>query len=117
MLLFGVFLSIDVISQQKNNAESLAKLEVQLYNAYDTTIKRETETMISLIDSYDSIYEKQNMPIVERQTAIKEIIRNIRYDAEGYFWIDTFDGTNVLLPPNPVSEGKSRIDFKDVNEF
>ena len=117
LLLFGVFLSIDVISQQKNNAESLAKLEVQLYNAYDTTIKRETETMISLIDSYDSIYEKQNMPIVERQTAIKEIIRNIRYDAEGYFWIDTFDGTNVLLPPSPASEGKSRIDFKDVNEF
>jgi len=117
LLLFGVFLSIDVISQQKNNAESLAKLEVQLYNAYDTTIKRETETMISLIDSYDSIYEKQNMPIIERQNAIKEIIRNIRYGAEGYFWIDTFDGTNVLLPPSPASEGKNRIDFKDVNEF
>lgn len=71
LLLFGVFLSIDVISQQKNNAESLAKLEVQLYNAYDTTIKRETETMISLIDSYDSIYEKQNMPIVERQMMVQ----------------------------------------------
>ena len=117
LLLFGVFLSIDVISQQKNNAESLAKLEVQLYNAYDMTIKREIETMISLIDSYDSIYEKQNKPIVERQNAIKEIIRNIRYGAKGYFWIDTFDGINVLLPPSPASEGKSRIDFKDVNEF
>lgn len=117
LLLFGVFLSIDVISQQKNNAESLAKLEVQLYNAYGMTIKREIETMISLIDSYDSIYEKQNKPIVERQNAIKEIIRNIRYGAEGYFWIDTFDGINVLLPPSPASEGKSRIDFKDVNEF
>ncbi|MBB5226906.1 cache domain-containing protein [Treponema ruminis] len=49
----------------------------------------------------------------ERKSCIKELVRGIRYGSDGYFWIDTFDGDNVLLPPKPETEGTNRLDWTD----
>ena len=41
-------------------------------------------------------------------------MRQLRYQKAGYFWIDTVDGTNIVLLGKP-SEGKNRIDLQDKN--
>jgi methyl-accepting chemotaxis protein len=42
------------------------------------------------------------------------ILRELRYGTEGYFWADKSDGTNVVLLGGD-SEGTNRMNLKDVN--
>ncbi|MEL3912224.1 methyl-accepting chemotaxis protein [Treponema pedis] len=112
---FIIFLSAGQINTVKRNKDTLKRLSDLLYESYDKKIKLQVENIVSLIDSYNAIYEKENMPLNERKNRIKEIIRNMRYEKDGYFWIDTPDGISVLLPVEPDMEGKSRLDLKDTN--
>ena len=43
-------------------------------------------------------------------------IRDLRYGNNGYFWVDTYDGTNVVLLGNDT-EGTNRMDAVDTNGF
>ncbi|WP_024751768.1 methyl-accepting chemotaxis protein [Treponema phagedenis] len=88
-----------------------------MHHAYDEKIRNQVENIISLIDSYDTLYKKEGLTTEECQKKIKEVIRNIRYGDEGYFWIDTFDGKNILLPPKPEVEGSNRLGWKDVHNI
>lgn len=103
---------VNTLSAQKHN---LSTLQAMLNSDYDTAIKEQVENALSMIASCDSMLEKQGLGIDERKSMIKEIIRNIRFGTDGYFWIDTTEGVNVLLPINPSVEGKMRMDAKDVN--
>ena len=103
---------VNTLSAQKHN---LSTLQAMLNSDYDTAIKEQVENTLSMIASCDSMLEKQGLGIDERKSMIKEIIRNIRFGTDGYFWIDTTEGVNVLLPINPSVEGKMRMDAKDVN--
>ena len=103
---------VNTLSAQKHN---LSTLQTMLNSDYDTAIKEQVENTLSMIASCDSMLEKQGLGIDERKNMIKEIIRNIRFGTDGYFWIDTTEGVNVLLPINPSVEGKMRMDAKDVN--
>ena len=98
---------------------STSKAEVEKYR--DTLIaevehelKIETETAIGVIDS---IYKRQQAGELTEEQAKKEaadVIRDLRYDnGDGYFWIDTYEGVNVVLLGRENTEGKSRIDAID----
>lgn len=47
------------------------------------------------------------------QAAAREALRKVRFREKEYFFIYTFDGKNVLLPPRPEWEGTPRIDEVD----
>ncbi len=76
-------------------------------------LKIETETAISLIKM---VYDRQQKGELTEEQARKEAadcIRNLRYDdGKGYFWVDTYEGVNVVLLGRDT-EGKSRIDLTD----
>ncbi|KLU67102.1 methyl-accepting chemotaxis protein 4 [Desulfosporosinus acididurans] len=42
-----------------------------------------------------------------------DLVRNLRYDQENYFWIDTTEGVNVVLLGRTANEGKSRLNAQD----
>ncbi len=46
----------------------------------------------------------------------RDQIRDLRYGNNGYFWVDTYDGTNVVLFGNDT-EGTNRMDAVDTNGF
>ena len=46
----------------------------------------------------------------------RDQIRDLRYGNNGYFWVDTYDGTNVVLLGNDT-EGTNRMDAVDANGF
>ena len=99
-----------IVSLQKYTLEKQQKL---MLSAYDEKIQWQVQNAITVIKTYDEIYQKEGLPLEERQARVKEIMRGVRYGSDGYFWIDTFDGINVLLPPKPATEGTNRLDWTD----
>ena len=77
-------------------------------------LKDQTQTAISAING---IYEREKAGIISPAQARLDaaaIVRDLRYsDGDGYFWIDTYEGVNVVLLGRPDTEGKSRIDATD----
>lgn len=115
MLIGFLFIAAYNLDQQKQAYElSLSTLEHSLNEDYDAQIKAEVESVISLVSS---IYKKQQSGFYTEEQAKKtaaDIIRDLRYGESGYFWVDTYDGDNVVLLGNDT-EGTNRWDAQDVN--
>lgn len=93
---------------------SVQMMEQTLNDDYDEQIQGETENVITLLEG---IYAKQQAGEYTEEEAKKlaaDLIRELRYGESGYFWIDTYEGTNVVLLGNET-EGTNRMDLKDVN--
>lgn len=109
-LTYTVITLVNMARQQKNSVDSQQHLMLQ---GYDEKIKWQVDNVCSLLKTYDELYKAQGFSLEERKDAVKEIVRGLRYGTEGYFWIDTFDGVNILLPPKPAVEGTNRLDWTD----
>ena len=77
-------------------------------------LKIQTETAISMIGI---IHKRQQAGLLTEEQAKTEaaaLVRDLRYDdGAGYFWIDTYEGVNVVLLGRKETEGKSRIGLTD----
>ena len=93
----------------------LENYRTQLLQDVDTSLKNETQIVVSLLEK---VYQQQQAGLLSESEAKKiaaDLVRDLRYDdGKGYFWIDTADGVNVVLLGRDV-EGKSRIDLVDPN--
>lgn len=107
------FIVFRIGSVTKEQKSALKTLKSRMMQDYDEKIRWQVENAINLLTTYDNIYEKQKVPLEERMKTVKEIIRGIHYGVDGYFWIDTFDVINVLLPPSPEKEGSDRSKLQD----
>ncbi len=92
---------------------SLARQKRDLQGDYDTLIKSQVQTAVSLLATLDVRAAKGEIPLEEAKKEGADLIRQLRYQKDGYFWIDTVDGTNVVLLGKPI-EGKTRINLQDV---
>lgn len=85
-----------------------------MFANYDKNIRNQVENVISLVDTYEKEYQSQGLTLPERQNKVKELIRGLRYNSSGYFWIDNFEGVNILHPIlGDKEEGKNRKDLQD----
>ena len=79
-------------------------------------IKNETEAAVSIVET---VYKKQQAGQLTEEQAKAEaaaLIRGLRYDnGAGYFWVDTYEGVNVVLLGRTEVEGKSRMSATDPN--
>ena len=93
----------------------IATFRETLVNDVERELKIETETAISVIET---VYKRQQAGQLTEDQAKAEaaaLVRAMRYDnGDGYFWIDTYDGVNVVLLGRDT-EGKSRINLTDPN--
>ena len=92
---------------------SMTQYRNTLYEQFDRTVKLEVETAYSLIQDIYNSQQKGELTSEEAKKKAADLVRNLRYDKENYFWIDTTDGINVVLLGREASEGKSRFDAKD----
>ena len=44
-----------------------------------------------------------------------DLLRELKYGSEGYFWADTTEGVNVVLYGRKDVEGRNRLEDKDAN--
>ena len=99
------------LSQADNQ---IAQLRESLVMDIENQLRQETETAIS---SINQIYKQQQAGLLteeQAKAAAADLVRNLRYDnGAGYFWIDTYEGVNVVLLGRQDTEGKSRINATD----
>ena len=101
-------------SMLDNSEEQVQTYKEALVSDVERELKIETETAISIIDT---VYKRQQAGQLTQEQAMTEaaaLVRNLRYDnGAGYFWIDTYEGVNVVLLGRVETEGKSRINLTD----
>ena len=97
-----------------NNALDI--IENDMRSSYDEQIKAQVENVISLCQSIYNRYEKGEYTLDEAEKLAADQIRDLRYGNNGYFWVDTYDGTNVVLLGNDT-EGTNRMDAVDTKGF
>ena len=97
-----------------NNALDI--IENDMRSSYDEQIKAQVDNVISLCQSIYNRYEKGEYTLDEAEKLAADQIRDLRYGNNGYFWVDTYDGTNVVLLGNDT-EGTNRMDAVDANGF
>ncbi|MHC1722373.1 MAG: methyl-accepting chemotaxis protein [Aminipila sp.] len=107
-------MSIHEMNAQKAN--SLKQLETSIRQNFDTNIKQQVENACSLLQT---IADKEKSGEYTKEQAERvgaDLLRNLKYGTDGYFWADTYDGTNVVLLGKDI-EGKNRLDTEDSNGF
>lgn len=117
MLLSILFIALFNMNQSdKTYQNSIKSMKDTLYDDYDTQIKNQVNCVISLIQN---IYDKQEKGIYtehEAKQLASDLVRELRYGDGGYFWIDTYEGDNIVLLGSET-EGTNRMDTEDVNGY
>ncbi|MGN8774497.1 methyl-accepting chemotaxis protein [Candidatus Weimeria sp. HCP3S3_B5] len=102
-----------VYSSISNNKEQVDAYRTQLTEGFKRELKNETQIAVSIIEQYHKLQESGVMSEEEAKKAAADAIRELRYDdGNGYFWIDTVEGVNVVLLGRDT-EGQSRWDAED----
>ncbi len=106
----GIFIR-DMVNESK---EQVAEVRETLMADVELQLRTQTQTAVSLIQK---IYDRQKSGALTEAQAKQEaanLVRDLRYEGDaGYFWIDTYDGVNVVLLGRTETEGKSRINLTD----
>src|SRR5690554_70992 len=71
------------------NEYSTTTIHDTLLQDYDNLIESEIDTAYSILEFYYAQYKNNLMTNTEAQKAAADLIRELRYGAEGYYWIDT----------------------------
>ncbi len=107
-----VFGGISGMNRIANHA--LESQEKQILSDYDNAIKEQVDNAITMLSVYNSMYENGECTLEEAKKQGADMLRELRYGDNGYFWADTYDGTNVVLLGNDT-EGTNRYNAVDVN--
>ncbi|WP_099191355.1 methyl-accepting chemotaxis protein [Tepidibacter mesophilus] len=102
----------NIYSMKKANDNMMKLVETSAREDYDTMIKQQVDSVIFMLGSIYSKYETGEITLEEAKKQGADLVRDIRYGEEGYFWIDTYDGENVVLLGKDV-EGTNRMNLQD----
>nr|WP_286190089.1 cache domain-containing protein [Labrenzia sp. R4_2] len=76
--------------------------------------RQEIRNYVSLaLTSIEQIYENEPDGRQAAQAEVKEILKNLTFDYDGYFFVYTLDGTNVVHPKLPQLVGNNWWDLQD----
>ena len=109
---------VGVVAIFMQNMNAQKESEIKLYREtlradVEREIKMETEVARSLIQKLHDRQKKGELSEAQAKKMAADLVRDLRYDnGAGYFWIDTYEGVNVVLLGRDA-EGKSRINAKD----
>lgn len=101
-------------NEYRDNQNDYHLVEQTIRNNYDTSIKNQIENVITLLDGVYKKYESGEITLEEARELGADLVRNLRYDGDGYFWVDTTEGLNVVLLGSST-EGTNRYNFRDAN--
>ncbi|WP_294375968.1 methyl-accepting chemotaxis protein [uncultured Clostridium sp.] len=115
-VIVAVFIAgVCIVNLNNNNKTMISEYEELSRGDYDKEIKYQVENVISLLNG---IYDKQvNGELTEEQAKdeAKYLIKSLRYNETGYFWIDDVNATLIAHPLLEEREGENRIDETDKN--
>lgn len=115
-LVITVIAILSVKSMNDVGKAALVKLDETIRTDYDNNIKNQVQNVITLLDKINKQYEEGTYTLEEAKKLAADLVRELRYGENGYFWIDTVDGTNVVLLGGD-KEGTNRLGAKDANGY
>ena len=81
--------------------------------AQDMLIKSQVETAVSMLQAIHAKQQRGEMTLEKAKQLGADLLRELRYGTEGYFWADTTEGVNVVLYGRKDVEGRNRLEDKD----
>ena len=109
----GIISIFTIINTIKTNNESTEAYSTRLLDDVKAQLRYETEEAMSICEVMYGRYQAGEMTLDEAKKESADIIRELRYnEGNGYFWVDTSDGINVVLLGRDT-EGQSRWDLTD----
>jgi methyl-accepting chemotaxis protein len=82
-------------------------------SAQDVLVKSEVETAVSMLQAIFVKHQKGAMTLEQAKELGADLLRELRYETDGYFWADTLEGVNVVLYGRKDVEGRNRLEDKD----
>jgi len=107
---------LSIVNMKSIGQKDLATLEATIRTDYDQNIKSQVTNVVSLLDTIYGQYQKGQYTLEEAKKIAADLVRSLKYSEGSYFWIDTTDGTNVVLLGKDT-EGTNRIAAKDPSGY
>ncbi|MBZ0170510.1 Methyl-accepting chemotaxis protein 4 [Candidatus Methylomirabilis lanthanidiphila] len=82
-------------------------------SAQDVLIKSEVETAVSMLRVIFIKHQQGAMTLDQAKELGADLLRELQYGTDGYFWADTTEGVNVVLYGRKDVEGRNRMKDKD----
>lgn len=118
LLVVGILITsiVGIYQERKLSTDSLNSLEKAMRSDYDDEIKNQVGAAISVINEIYKDYQNGEYTEDEAKLLVADLVREMRYGENGYFWIDTYEGDNVVLLGSDT-EGTNRINTEDANGY
>ncbi len=81
--------------------------------ARDLLVRSEVETAVSMLRAIHAKHQRGAMTLEQAKALGAELLRELRYGDDGYFWADTTEGVNVVLYGRADVEGRNRLEARD----
>ena len=94
---------------------NLDRYQASMMANYDQMIKDQVFGACSVLKVLEERVQRDGLSRGEARKQGAEILREMCYGDNGYFWADTADGFNVFHGTTPDYEGKNRMDLQDTN--
>lgn len=91
----------------------LKQIEADLYAAKSEKTQHVVQSAAGILQHYHALEAAGGISREAAQKQAAEIIRNLRYDGQEYFWINDQTPVMVMHPTNPKLEGQNLSGFKD----
>ena len=109
----GIITLFSIFNTIKTNNESTEAYSSRLLEDVENQLRYETEEAMSICQVMYARYQAGEMSLEQAKKESADIIRELRYnEGNGYFWVDTSEGVNVVLLGRDT-EGQSRWDLTD----
>lgn len=115
ILIFMIDLGMSFVRESKSlKNEILAIRESEMEKAKNT-LDDLVSVPFGIMEFYDEKVKSGELTLEQGQALAKAHIDKLRYAGSNYFWIDTVNYINILLPTNKKVEGTSREATVDKN--
>jgi methyl-accepting chemotaxis protein len=81
----------------------------------DLLVRSEVETAVSMLQAIYARHARGKMTLDHAKKLGADLLRELHYGTDGYFWADTTEGVNVVLYGRKDVEGRNRLEDKDAN--
>lgn len=94
---------------RKSNLQSIHEYESTLRDEYDKNIKNQVDNVITLLNGINKMQLDGKLTEDEAKKQARNLVKNLRYDETGYFWIDNI---NTTVTDNSAAD-ESSTNFKE----
>ena len=107
--------ALAVVALSVSMAMSIYRLDAMLTSEKELKTRHLVETAFGVLEHFYNVAKAGEMSESDAKHGALSVIRNLRYDRDGYFWINDMHPTMVMHPYKPELDGKDLSDYKDAD--